>query len=92
MTEAETARIAAFLGLGEEAFIQRYTALRRNRTGLTLIDHPDGSCIFLQGRDCLIQPVKPAQCAGFPNRWNFPGWREVCEAVPVYGGRPDPGP
>ena len=39
--------------------------------------------IFLEGRDCAIQPVKPRQCAGFPNTWNFPGWREACEAVPV---------
>jgi hypothetical protein len=29
-----------------------------------------------------VQPAKPVQCAGFPNTWNFPGWREVCEAVP----------
>ena len=28
-----------------------------------------------------LQPVKPLQCRGFPNTWNFPGWRKVCEAV-----------
>jgi uncharacterized protein len=27
--------------------------------------------------------VKPAQCAGFPNTWNFPGWHDVCKALPV---------
>jgi hypothetical protein len=27
--------------------------------------------------------VKPEQCAGFPNKWNFTGWRQVCEAIPV---------
>lgn len=32
---------------------------------------------------CRIHPVKPEQCSGFPNTWNFPGWRQVCEAIPV---------
>jgi hypothetical protein len=27
--------------------------------------------------------VKPQQCKDFPNGWNFPGWREVCEAIEV---------
>src|SRR5262245_58316149 len=72
--DAETAEIAAFLGLSEHDFIQRSTRLRPNRDGLALIDKgPDASgnynheCIFLEGRDCTIQPVKPRQCAGFPN-------------------------
>lgn len=82
--EAEIAAMAAFLGMSEDAFIQRYTRLRPQRDGLALKDK-DGSheCIFLDGRDCAVQPVKPVQCAGFPNAWNFPGWRETCEAVPV---------
>jgi Fe-S-cluster containining protein len=88
--DAEIAAIAGFLGLSEHDFIQRYTRLRPGRDGLALIDKgadPSGvyhhECIFLDGRDCAIQPVKPRQCAGFPNTWNFPGWREVCEAVPA---------
>ena len=39
--------------------------------------------IFLDGIDCTIQAVKPRQCRGFPNEWNFAGWRKHCEAVPV---------
>ena len=35
------------------------------------------------GKHCRIQAVKPRQCAGFPNTWNFPGWRDECEAIPV---------
>jgi Fe-S-cluster containining protein len=42
-----------------------------------------GECVFLDGRDCRIQPVKPDQCRGFPNDWNFHGWREVCDAIPI---------
>ena len=92
VTDAEIGRIATHLGLEESVFIDRYTALRLNRTGLTLIDHPDGSCIFLEGNACQINPVKPAQCAGFPNRWNFPGWRDLCEAIPIYGSQADDAP
>ncbi|MES2571882.1 MAG: YkgJ family cysteine cluster protein [Verrucomicrobiota bacterium] len=80
--EAEISAIAGFLELSEDDFIQRYTRLRPQRDGLALIDKPNGECFFLEGRDCRIQSVKPHQCAGFPNTWNFPGWREVCEAVP----------
>jgi Fe-S-cluster containining protein len=91
----ETAPIAAHLGLSEDDFIQRFTQLRPQRDGLALVDRPpsaDGSpdhaCIFLEGRDCVIQAVKPRQCVGFPNAWNFPGWREVCEALPALSPKP----
>lgn len=83
LNDADITAIAAFLGQSEADFIQRYTRLRPRRDGLALIDKPNGECVFLDGIDCRIQPVKPHQCRGFPNAWNFPGWRDVCEAVPV---------
>lgn len=79
----EIASIAAFLGLSEPEFIERHTRLRSNRRGLSLIEKDNHECIMLDGDSCRIHPVKPAQCRGFPNQWNFPGWREVCEAIPV---------
>ena len=83
ITEQETTKIAQFLGLSEQQFIDRYTRLRTDRQGLSIDDRPNGECLFLDGIDCRINPVKPAQCAGFPNKWNFPGWRQVCEAIPI---------
>lgn len=84
ITTSEATAIAAFLGMPEQAFIEDCTRLNANRTGLSIIDKPDGSCLFLDGvNTCRIQPVKPVQCAGFPNTWNFPGWRELCEAVEI---------
>jgi hypothetical protein len=80
---AEISDIASFLGLPEHDFIQRFTRLRVQRDGLALTDQPSGACVFLDGMDCRIQPVKPRQCRDFPNRWNFPGWRTICEAVPT---------
>lgn len=81
--DGDIAAITAHLGLKERDFIQAYTRLRPNRDGLALIDKGNDECIFLEGRDCVVQPVKPVQCGGFPNTWNFSGWREVCEALPV---------
>ncbi|MEA3186543.1 MAG: uncharacterized protein QOD99_373 [Chthoniobacter sp.] len=75
--------LARFLEMGEHEFIQHYTRLRQYRDGLALTDKPNGECVFLNGRDCTVQQAKPKQCRGFPNEWNFPGWREHCEAVPI---------
>lgn len=83
VSEGEIREIAAFLGMEEGLFVERYTRLRVDRRGLSIIDRSDHSCIFLEGNDCVINPVKPQQCRDFPNKWNFPGWRKVCEAVPV---------
>jgi Fe-S-cluster containining protein len=84
VSHAEISALAQFLGVPEDDFIQRYTRLRAQRDGLALTEKPDGACIFLDGADCAVQPVKPRQCAGFPNQWNFPGWRALCHAVPTH--------
>jgi hypothetical protein len=83
LTDSDISAISHFLEMSEVEFIQEYTRLRPRRDGLALTDQPDGACIFLEGRDCRIQSVKPLQCGGFPNEWNFPGWREVCEAIEI---------
>ncbi len=83
LNDREIAEIAMFVGLTEFDFIQQYTRLRQYRDGLALTDKANGECVFLDGNNCAIQQVKPQQCRDFPNKWNFPGWRQVCEAVPV---------
>jgi Fe-S-cluster containining protein len=86
LEEEEIPEIAAFLGMDEMSFIGQYTRLRTNRNGLSLLEKENHECIMLDGIDCRIHEVKPEQCRGFPNKWNFPGWRQVCEAVPVKVG------
>lgn len=84
ITDEEVTQIAAYLGMSEERFVHECTRLNANRTGLSIIDKPNGECLFLEGLNvCQIQPVKPVQCQGFPNEWRFPGWRDVCEAVEI---------
>ena len=82
LAPGETGRIAGHLEMPEEEFIERYTQLNASRTGLSLVDQADRSCVFLEGGDCRIQPVKPQQCREFPNVWNFPGFRSECRAQP----------
>ena len=82
LSDEEIVRLANFLGATEFEFIQQYTRLRGDRSGLALQDKPSGECVFLHGRDCLVQAVKPQQCRDFPNLWNFPGFEKVCHAVP----------
>ncbi len=83
LEDSEISPIAEYLGMSEAKFLGEFTRLRTNRQGLSLIEKPNHECIMLVGNACRIHAVKPAQCAGFPNTWNFPGWREVCEAIPV---------
>lgn len=81
--EDEIGEIANFLGLSEEEFIADFTRLRTNRQGLSIVEKPNHECVMLENGGCRIHEVKPRQCAGFPNTWNFPGWREICEALPM---------
>jgi uncharacterized protein len=84
VTNDEVGKISHYLGMKETDFIEQCTRLNANRTGLSIIDKPNGECLFLEGLNvCRIQLVKPLQCSGFPNIWNFPGWRDQCEAVEV---------
>ncbi len=79
LNDDEIGRMAEYLEMTEEMFINRYCRLRRNRRGLSLAERENGACIMLRedGR-CRIQEVKPAQCADFPRKWNFPGWEQLC--------------
>jgi len=64
LTERDSQRIAAYLGLTMEKFEERYvyrtTHIRRLRTPR------DSHCHFLTESGCSIHAVKPAQCGLFP--------------------------
>lgn len=80
--DGEVARLVAFTGMTEVEFNQRFARISRDRRSLSLEEKPDGSCVFLDGNVCAVQPVKPQQCRDFPNLWNFPGFEEQCRAIP----------
>jgi uncharacterized protein len=81
VSTAELSRLAAFCNSAEHEFIQLFTRLRHDRLGLALNEKPDGSCIFLHGSECAVNPVKPQQCRDFPNLWQFPGFENICKAT-----------
>ena len=78
LTPAEPDTIAEFLGMDVRDFIEAYTCLTRDRIGLSLIDAPDGACIFLDKTGCRINQVKPRQCRDFPIRWRFSDFADTC--------------
>lgn len=82
LSDTELAALATFKETTEDAFIQDYTRLNSDRTGLALKDKPNGECIFLDGDNCSVQPSKPQQCRDFPNLWRFPEFQKSCNAIP----------
>jgi Fe-S-cluster containining protein len=85
VTESEADKIADHLDIPVAEFIEQYTDITPDRRGLTIISKEDDSCFFMAENParCLINDVKPTQCSGFPNTWNFPNWQETCEATLV---------
>lgn len=82
ITEEEVTRLARFLQVSEEEFIQQHTRVRFWRTGLALAEKTDGRCVFLEGRDCRVHSVKPQQCRDFPVGWQNRHFQDLCRAVP----------
>ena len=78
----EIRRIAAFLGMSEQEFIDRETEIAPDRTGLILKSRADESCVYLtEDNRCRIHPVKPDKCRTFPFEWTNPDSAEVCPAL-----------
>jgi len=82
VSDAEIARIAAFLGLAEGDFIDKETELSPDRRSLMLKSRPDGSCVYLTDDNlCRINPVKPDKCRTFPFEWTNPDSTAVCPGL-----------
>ena len=82
VNDAEIARIAAFLGKGEQSFVSEETELAPDRKSLMLKSRADGACAFLSADNrCLIHPVKPDKCRTFPYEWTNADSTEVCPGL-----------
>ena len=82
--ETEIARIAAYLGMGEQEFIDRETEIAPDRRGLVLRNTPDDVCVWLDGDNrCRIHAVKPDRCRTFPYEWRN---ADSCDVCPALGG------
>ena len=82
VSDAEIARIAAFLGMAEQAFIDRETEVAPDRRGLILKSRPDGACVWLTDDNrCRIHSVKPDKCRTFPYEWTNADSKKVCPGL-----------
>lgn len=78
----EAVSLAGLLGIAVTDFTGRYTRLTADRRGLSLVERPDGSCVFLEADNaCRVQAAKPRQCRAFPLAWAFEGYRDICAAA-----------
>jgi Fe-S-cluster containining protein len=82
MNDREIDRMAAFVDMSSEAFIDTHMTLTGDRRGLTLVEEDNGHCIFFECPAlCKVYPVRPKQCRDFPNKWSFPGFRTECRCI-----------
>jgi Fe-S-cluster containining protein len=80
VTEEEINGIADYLNIPLERFLEDYTRLLPDRSGLSLLDKETGECFYYDPhKGCMIQAVKPKQCREFPFTWQIPGWDDICE-------------
>jgi len=91
MLEDDIERAAAFLGVSDEGFRERYCDYDRTEKMWHLIDQGDAekSCIFLnKDNTCKIHEAKPYQCAGFPKRWRPENIMDFCAGWRAAAGLP----
>lgn len=65
--------------------------VRQEREGKSLVEYPDGDCIFLEPetRKCIVYAARPTQCRTWPfwnsNLQSKRTWRETCKVCPGSG-------
>ncbi|MCM2371796.1 YkgJ family cysteine cluster protein [Aporhodopirellula aestuarii] len=87
--DAETAAMARELQMTVDEFEQKFT--RRVGRQSSLVEYPDGDCIFLEPktRHCMVYKSRPIQCRTWPF-WDSTletaaDWKETCEVCPGAG-------
>lgn len=87
VSEEEIVAMAKYLNMPIDEFGKKY--LRRIGQRYSLLERPKTfDCIFLQGKQCTVYPVRPTQCQTFPF-WpsilaNPQAWRDAaigCEGI-----------
>lgn len=84
--------MAQVMELDEAEFRDRF--VRRVGGRYSLVEYPDGDCIFLdpQKRHCLVYEARPIQCRTWPfwtsNVKTPQAWEETCRVCPGAGQGP----
>jgi Fe-S-cluster containining protein len=89
VNQAEVEAMAQAMQMELEAFRDKFTRRVGSRT--SLVEYPDGDCIFLdpQTRGCLVYAARPTQCRTWPfwgsNLKTREDWHETCAVCPGAG-------
>lgn len=87
VNQAEINGMAALLRLGVEEFERKY--VRQVGVRRSLVEFPNGDCVFLKNRRCQIYAARPRQCRTWPfwqsNIASEAAWRKTCEICPGCG-------
>lgn len=87
--EQEIAAMASHLQVSISEFERQF--VRQEREGKSLVEYPDGDCIFLEPetRKCIVYAARPTQCRTWPfwnsNLQSKRTWRETCKVCPGSG-------
>ena len=85
----EVSAMASVMHMDEELFRDKF--VRREGARQSLVEYPDGDCIFLDPstRECLVYAARPVQCRTWPfwnSNLNSPrAWGETCRVCPGAG-------
>ncbi|MCO5045882.1 MAG: YkgJ family cysteine cluster protein [Kiritimatiellae bacterium] len=87
MNRATAERIATFLKMDCDVFLERYAY--PFRTGHSLKEKENGDCILYENGRCTIYPVRPTQCRTYPF-WpesvrSEAAWKRTAKACPGVG-------
>ncbi len=87
VTETEMKKIARYLEMELDIFVKKY--IRPAGSGYSLVELPNGNCIFLGEKGCEIYKVRPLQCTTWPfwrkNLASREAWKECCSTCPGTG-------
>ena len=85
----EVRQLSQVMQMDEQAFRDKF--VRKIGTRYSLIEYPDGDCIFLdpQTRGCTVYEARPIQCRTWPfwssNLKTRRDWEETCKVCPGAG-------
>lgn len=90
VTQDEIADLAECMSLSEQEFRKQY--VRRVESRFSLVEYPNGDCIFLdpETRGCMVYKARPIQCRTWPfwssNLKSKRDWEDTCRVCPGAGG------
>lgn len=67
VTKRDIDRLARYLGITTQQFIEQYTTASAFEQKEPILRRRDTGCIFLEGNDCSIYEARPDTCRDFPH-------------------------